>query len=136
MKRTILYLLLTLFTIPIMAQTSRTRTFNQRLFDAKVEQIAQSLNLSQEKKSRFIPIYREYSEEMIKVWNETMASSKDEMEQVKHNIRRQERSQAVRLKYTDRFATVLTASEIQQFYKVENEIQRRLKARRNRSNHH
>ncbi len=127
----ILYLLLAVIALPVLAQTDKTRHFNQRLFDAKVEQIARSLNMSEEKKERFAPIYKEYSEEMIKTWNELVSHSDDEMEQMKFSLRRQEQSQAIRLKYTDRFATVLSADEIRKFYQVENEIQKRLKARRN-----
>ncbi len=125
-----LYLLLTLFALPAMAQKEHARQFSQRLFDAKVAQIARSLNMSEEKKERFAPIYKEYSEEMIKMWNELVSHSDDEIEQMKFSLRRQEQSQAIRLKYTDRFATVLTADEIRKFYKVENEIQKRLKTRR------
>jgi len=138
MKRIIIYILMAIITIPAMAQSNRNRSFNQRLFNAKVEQIAKSLNLSEERKERFIPIYKAYSEEMIKVWNELGANSKDGMEQMKSNMtdqrmkERQKRSYAVRMKYTERFATVLTPAEIRKFYQVENEIQRRLKERRYR----
>ncbi len=125
-----------IFTIPMMAQKSNKREFSQRLFDAKVEQIAKSLDMTKEKKARFIPIYKEYSEEMIQAWNELVSTSGDEMEQLKFSMRRQERSQAIRLKYTDRFATVLTPAEIRKFFKVENEIQRRLKERKNRGSRH
>jgi len=134
MKKLLFYILMTLLWVPAMAQHSNTRQFNQRLFDAKVAQIVKSLNMTDEKKAQFVPIYKDYSEEMIKVWNELESSSGDEMEQLKRDMLRQERSQAIRLKYTDRFAKVLTAQEISKFYKVENEIQRRLKERRNQRN--
>ncbi len=131
MKKLIIYMLMVMAWIPAIAQQNNKRMFNQRLFDAKVAQIAKSLNMTDEKKAQFTPIYKAYSEEMINAWNELSASADDEMEQMKQGMRRQERSQAIRLKYTDRFAKVLTPQEIRKFYKVENEIQRRLKERRN-----
>lgn len=132
-KSLLFVLLLFVGSLATAAQSSRTRSFSQRLFDAKVAEISHCLNMSKEKEKKFVPIYREYSEEMIRAWNELVTNSTDETEQLKQSVRRQERSQAIRLKYTDRFATVLSAAEIQKLYKVENEIQRRLRERKNRA---
>lgn len=132
-KSLLCILLLLLGSLTAVAQSSRTRSFSQRLFDAKVAEISQCLNMSKEKEKKFVPIYREYSEEMIRAWNELVINSTDETEQLKQSVRRQERSQAIRLKYTDRFASVLSAAEIRKLYKVENEIQRRLRARKDRA---
>ncbi len=131
MKRLIIYILTAILCTPAMAQQNSKRMFNKRLFEAKVAQIAKTLNMTEEKKAQFMPIYKEYSEEMINTWNELSETSGNEIEQMKLGMKRQERSQAIRLKYTDRFAEVLTPQEIRKFYKVENEIQRRLKERRN-----
>lgn len=132
LKRIALHLIMLCCIMTCAAQNSRTRTFNQRLFDAKVAEISKCLNMSDETRKKFVPIYREYSEEMIQAWNELVTTSTDETEQLKFSMRRQERSQAIRIKYTDRFATVLTPADIRRFYKVENEIQRRIRARKER----
>lgn len=135
-KSLLFVLLLFVGSLATAAQSTRTRSFSQRLFDAKVAEISQCLNMSKAKEKKFVPIYREYSEEMIRAWNELVTNSADETEQLKQSVRRQERSQAIRLKYTDRFATVLSAAEIRKLYKVENEIQRRLRARKNQARQH
>lgn len=132
LKRIALYLIMLCCIMTCAAQNSRTRAFNQRLFDAKVAEISKCLNMSDETRKRFVPIYREYSEEMIQAWNELVTTSSDETEQLKFSMRRQERSQAIRIKYTDRFATILTPADIRRLYKVENEIQRRIRARKER----
>lgn len=130
MKHILFPIFFFLMALPIMGQTSKTRSFSQRLFNAKVEHIAKALNMSDKKKAAFLPIYKSYSEEMIKLWNELVSNSKDEMEQLKFSMRRQEKSQAIRLKYTDLFAKVLSAEEIRKFYQVENNIQQRLKEKK------
>ncbi len=130
-KNLIIILLLVLSALPVLAQgRGAARSFNERLFDAKVEQIAQTLHMSEDKKARFVPIYREYSMEMIAAWNSLQAARGTDTDQARFEASRREKSLAIRQKYVSRFATVLTQDEIRLFFKVENEIQRRLKQRK------
>lgn len=126
-------MMLALATLTASGQTAKERKFDQRLFDAKVAQIAQKLGMSDDKRQSFTPIYKEYSEQMIKTWNKLAPSSDDKMARLKAGIRRQEQSQAIRLKYVDRFAKVLTPDEIGKLYKTEGDIQHQLKNRKMRS---
>lgn len=125
-----------LLALPANAQGDKTRTFSQRLFDAKVAQIEKSLNLSDEEVARFIPIYREYTEEMIRVWNELVAAFSGDTDSPAFRSLRRERSLQIRQEYTEKFAEILSDAEIKLFFKVENEIQRRLRARKEQALKH
>ncbi len=129
-------MLLCLITLTITAQYRGT--FNERLFNAKVDEITYRLRLSDKQVEQFRPIYKEYNKDMIAAWgNLEKTVTQDEEQatttastQVKQRLERQRRAQDVRIRYTDKFATVLTPNQLERFFKVENDIQRRLRDRK------
>lgn len=137
MKRLVIALLLIACVMPVVAQGQRRayrnggkQEFSERFFEAKVNTVVSAMQLSDEKKDAFVPIYRDYSVEIIEAWNELEPQTGDDAEQLKAEMLRQEKTQAIRVKYTDRFLKVFTPGEVRKFFKIENEIQRRVKARK------
>lgn len=134
MKQIVLSILFCLMAINVVAQ--KHRTFNERLFNAKVAEITYLLNLSDKQVADFRPIYMQYNKDMIAAWGteENMKGSPKTSEEaaalVKHRMARQQRAQEIRMNYTDKFAKVLSANQLQKFYKVENGIQKRLRERK------
>lgn len=133
MRRILFALLACLVAVSGAAQ--RHGAFSERLFNAKVREIAYRLTLSDEQVGKFRPIYEQYNKDMIAAWGEDEAStpaktSAEAAERVKLRMARQQRAQSIRIAYTDRFATVLTPEQLQKFYRVESDIQRRLRQRK------
>lgn len=137
MKRFTLAILLCLASVAAMAQST---TFNQRLFDAKMAEMAYRLKLTDKQTADFRPVYEQYNKDMIAAWGEHCTQSKTKPQtsteasaQIKKRMERQKRAQEVRIRYTDRFAAILNAEQMQQFFKVENGIQKRLHERKARA---
>ena len=134
MKQVVLSILFCLMAISGMAQ--KHGSFNERLFNAKVAEITYQLHLTDKQVSDFRPIYMQYNKDMIAAWGteENMAepakTSEEAAALVKHRMARQQRAQEIRMNYTDKFAKVLSANQLQKFYKVENGIQKRLRERK------
>lgn len=133
MKRFTLAILLCLASVAAMAQ--HATTFNQRLFDAKMAEMAYRLKLTDKQVADFRPVYEQYNKDMIAAWGVPRTqpqpkTSSDASAQIKKRMERQQRAQEVRIRYTDRFATILNAEQMQQFFKVENGIQKRLHERK------
>ena len=115
--------------------THRTDTINERLFEAKVRELVYQLKITDEQKVRFVPIYRRFQEEMIAAWGERQRPTRPETPQEaaalqKRRMERQQRAQAIRIRYVDELATVLDAQQMNRFFDVESQIQKQLKARR------
>lgn len=134
MKRFAFAILLCLASVAAMAQST---TFNQRLFDAKMAEMAYRLKLTDKQTADFRPVYEQYNKDMIAAWGEPCTQSKTKPQtsneasaQIKRRMERQKRAQEVRIRYTDRFAAILNAEQMQQFFKVENGIQKRLRERK------
>lgn len=134
MKRFAFAILLCLASVAAMAQST---TFNQRLFDAKMAEMAYRLKLTDKQTADFRPVYEQYNKDMIAAWGEPCIQSKTKPQtsneasaQIKKRMERQKRAQEVRIRYTDRFAAILNAEQMQQFFKVENGIQKRLRERK------
>ena len=135
MPKKILTLTLLLFALSATAQKHRADTLNERLFEAKVREMVYRLNITDDQKPKFVPIYRRYSEEMIAAWGDHQPPSRPTTPQEAANIEkrrmeRQQRAQAIRIKYVDEFATVLNARQLSRFFEVESDIQKKLQARR------
>ncbi len=132
-SKTIITAIIILLAIPAMAQGN----FNDRLFDAKVCEITNRLNLSAEQVKQFRPVYEKYNKAMISAWGnkekpQKAATSEEVSAQLKQRMERQQRAQEIRIEYADKFAKVLTPEQLQKFYKVENSIQNKLRARKNK----
>ena len=136
MRKIILFMVLLLSTMTISAQTHhRADTLNQRFFEAKVREMVYCLNITDEQKPAFVSIYRRYTEEMIAAWGEHQRPSRPENSEEaaamqKRRMERQQRAQAIRIRYVDEFAKVLNASQLNRFFDVENDIQKKLQSRR------
>ena len=133
MRHTLLALLACLVAVSGAAQ--RHGSFSERLFNAKVGEIAYRLTLTDEQVAKFRPIYEQYNKDMIAAWGDdevdaAAKTSAEAAERVKQRMERQQRAQSIRIAYTDRFATVLTPGQLQRFYRVESDIQRRLRQRK------
>lgn len=64
MKQTIITLLLLIAATVANAQNSDEPNFSKRLFEAKLAEVSLRLNLTDEQKSKFAPIYEQYCNEM------------------------------------------------------------------------
>lgn len=149
MKQMILTMLLVLSALTATAQDKKGNEMNERFFEAKVSELAYRLNMSDEQKAKFIPIYRRYSEEMRatmgdrhmrpksddkakdeKAQRRQQLTDQEKLERTKKRMERQQQAQAIRLKYVDEFSKVLNASQVSKFYEEEGKIQKKLMHRR------
>lgn len=140
MKTFIIGLCLTLCATLSIAQ-QKGKQLNERLFEAKLNEMAFQLQMNEEQKNAFEPIYKHFCEDMLAAWNEKtitkQAQTQQEVvEQQKLHIERQQRVQAIRLRYIDEFATVLNANQLQRIYIIENQIQHKIKAHREHRKQH
>ena len=130
--RLLLFILSLLLAIPMAAQRPHNGNVQARFFEAKASEMCAKLLLSPEQKEKFLPIYKAYDEEMRAVWTKYRVGKNctDSMERTKMRLTRQAKSQELRLKYVDKFSKVLTAKQVEKFYKTENDIQQRAKHRK------
>ena len=138
MKKVLLSMLLFVVSTAAMAQSPKGKEVNERLFDARVSELVYRLKMTDEQKTRFVPIYRRYSEEMVAAWGDhrksaTPTTSEEAAELAKRRMERQQRAQAIRIKYIDEFAKVLDTRQVRILYAVESQIQQKLKARMSRA---
>ena len=125
--------LLVMLTVTASAQDSVR--INERYFQAKVCELALRLEMTDGQKSRFVPIYRRYSEEMravasIKRRPSGPLTDEERLELTKRKIQRQQQAQTIRMRYVDEFSSVLSAVQVSRFFEVEGEIQKKLMQRR------
>lgn len=138
MKKIFIIMIVALISITGMAQSSNNGSLNERLYKAKVRELAYRLHITPEQQKKFEPIYRDYCEEMTDLWNDRKrpikpSSSSDAAAIAKRKMEMQQRAQGIRMKYIDRFATVLNANQVNRFYEVESIIQKKLKQRRDQA---
>ena len=122
----------------VIASAQDAQKINERYFQAKVSELALRLEMTDSQKSKFIPIYRRYSEEMratvgVKQRPTKALTDKERLELTKRKMQRQQQAQTIRLRYVDEFTTVLSASQVSRFFEVESEIQKKLMQRRQQS---
>lgn len=131
MKRMLIPILLCLVSLPAICQ-EKAEDVNNRFFDAKIREFVYRLELTDNQRDAFIPIYKRYSDEMRAAVGERQqerekaATSEEAAARAKEHIERQQRAQSIRLKYVDEFAAVLNPSQLGRLFEVENQIQRKL----------
>ncbi len=139
MKQTFFTMLLFLTAITATAQEQKSNEINEKYFNAKVSELVYRLDISDEQKTKFIPIYRKYNDEMRSIMGPRMKkklkdgnklTDEEKLARTKQRMERQQQAQAIRLKYIDEFSTVLSAQQVNKFYEVENKIQKKLMDRR------
>lgn len=122
----------------IIASAQDVQKINERYFQAKVSELALRLEMTDSQRTKFVPVYRRYSEEMrqtVGVRQQPSKSLTDEerLELTRRKMQRQQQAQAIRIKYIDEFSKFLSASQVSRFFEVESEIQKKLMERRNRT---
>ena len=134
MKKMMIWMTMALVCLTAMAGEG-DRSLNERFYQAKFKEMVYRLHITAEQQKKFEPIYRSYCEEMTALWNErtkpikpSTSSSAAAVE--KRKMEMQQRAQGIRMKYIDKFATVLNASQVERFYEVESIIQKKLKERK------
>ena len=147
MRQVLITMLLFVAAMTAGAQNDKAAAINEKFFQAKVSEVAQRLEMTDEQRAKFEPVYRRYNNEMRALWGRRPKRHRSEdgqrepltdeqkLQLTKHRMERQQQAQAIRLKYIDEFATVLTAQQVSRFYEVEGQIQRKLMNRR-RHHHH
>ena len=139
MKKLIIIFILMPLAICTMAQVSGNKaTLNERYYQAKVRELVYRLNITPKQQKKFEPMYRRYCEEMTALWAERKkplppSNSPAAAEIEKRKMEMQQRAQGIRMKYIDKFATVLNAQQVEKFYEVESAIQQKLKERKDRA---
>ena len=139
MKRIVFTLGIAMMAIAAYGQDNNEKPVNDRFLDAKIREYVYQLELSDEQKAQFVPIYKRYSEEMHSNMQrhgknaksgEKELTSEDAVKIVKGRIERQQKAQAVRLKYVDEFATVLEPKQLLKLFEIENGIQQKVMMRK------
>lgn len=160
MKQMILALMLIISTLSASAQTTKNDSIHEKFFNAKVRELVYRLNITDEQKAKFVPIYRQYNEEMRSLWNEARmkkagkkggnkdaktGDQKDAKQQrpqpksltsaevaaaKKKKIEMQQKAQNIQMKYLDQFAKVLDGHQLNRFFDVEKKIQKKIMERK------
>ena len=135
MKKITIVILLVLMSLSGAASDADNGTLNERFYQAKLRELVYRLHISNDQLKKFEPIYRAYCEEMTALWAERKrpqkpSTSTDAAAMSKRKMEMQQRAQGIRMKYIDKFATVLNAGQIERFYEVESTIQEKLKQRK------
>ena len=139
MKKIVIILLLAMVGLQATAQgQGNNSSLNERFYQAKLKEIVYRLHITDQQKKKFEPMYRSYCEEMRALWNERSrpikpSTSTDAAEMAKRKMEMQQRAQGIRMKYIDKFATVLNVRQVDRFFEVESAIQQKLKERRNKA---
>ena len=68
MKQMILTMVLLLSILSVSAQNTKNDSIQEKFFNAKVRELVYRLNITDEQKAKFVPIYRRYNEEMRTLW--------------------------------------------------------------------
>lgn len=130
-------ILMTLVVVSITAMASENSdgSLNERFYKAKLSELVYRLHITATQQKKFEPMYCNYCKEMTALWaerkkplNPGTASKAASIE--KRRMEMQQRAQGIRMKYIDKFATVLNDSQVERFFKVESEIQKKLKERK------
>ena len=132
---TFIFLLMFVPMMTLAQEQASNASLNERFYKAKLREMVYRLNITSDQMKRFEPIYRSYCEEMTDLWAERKkplspnTSSKAAAIE-KRRIEMQQRAQGIRMKYIDKFATVLNARQVERFYDEESAIQKKLKERK------
>lgn len=137
-KRIWMIILLALVSVTATARDDKGSSLNERLYKAKVRELVYRLHITSEQQKKFEPIYRSYCEEMTALWADRKrpikpSTSTNAAAMAKRKMEMQQRAQGIRMKYIDKLATVLNASQVGRFFEVESIIQKKLKERRDQA---
>jgi hypothetical protein len=145
-------MLLAIVAMTATAQDKKGDEIHEKFFDARVRELVYRLDMTDDQKAKFTPIYKRYCEEMRGLMCPAMKHKKDmkgmkemkekqkgerkqltdeeKLARIKKRMERQQQAQAIRLKYLDEFATVLSAHQVNKFFDVEGKMQKKLMERK------
>jgi Spy/CpxP family protein refolding chaperone len=140
-------MLLAIVALTATAQDKKAGEINEKYFDARVSELVYRLDMSDDQKAKFTPIYKRYCEEMRALMGPIMKHKKEMKElkekgekkqlteeeklaRTKKRMECQQKAQTIQLKYVDEFATILSAEQVNKFFQVEHNIQKKLKDRK------
>ncbi len=138
MKKLAILSVLFFSVLTLRAQTLDSVSVNDRFFEMKVREMVYRLEITDSQKTEFVAVYKRFTDEMRSVFGERRQPQKPQTAQEaaeieKMHIMRQQRAQAVRLKYVDELSKVLNANQLHKFFEVESDIQRKLRERREKA---
>lgn len=124
-----------LMLVSMTASAQNVQKLNERYFQAKVREMTMRLGMTHEQKAKFVPLYRQYNEEMRAIVGTRQKPRKpmsddERLAMMKRKMERQQQAQSIRMRYVDKFAKILTSEQVARFFEVENEIQQKLMLRR------
>lgn len=142
MIKKIIFLVFTLLlsTVSIEAKQDNQRSKEERMeqfFNARVKKMKQELMLSDEQTKQFIPVYKAYLEEMRKDFKgkkrqhdemSKVTSNEEACKVLTENIDGKIRVLNVQKEYIPKFSKVLNTQQLMKLLKVENDIQRKIRA--------
>ena len=149
MKKLVSFLLLTLLFTAAFGQRGQggpqRREAMERIHAAKMAYITDRLNLSSEQSASFIPLYKEYEDEMrytrksfmqkYKGMDIDAADDATAMQYVDDNLDFQQKAIEIKRKYNDKFLKVISPQQITELHTAEREfkqlLMKRLQERRN-----
>ena len=111
------------------AQSTRTDSIREKIFDGKVNEIVTRLKLTDQQKTAFVPLYKSYNEDMQAAMKKTKkpaskpTTSAEVAELIKSHLESQKKAIDVREKYIDKLSHVLNPDQLSKFLRVENRIQ-------------
>lgn len=130
------------------AQAQEKTEVNEKFFEAQIREYVYQLELSDEQKAAFIPVFKRYSEALKATFTKPAAPAAEKAvgekpakgerphltkeqaaARLKARIERQQKAQAVRLQFVDEFAEVLEPRQLMRIFEVEKDIQHKVKAR-------
>ena len=140
MKQLMMTLLMALVTLTASAQEKNDKALNEKFFNARLGEMVYVLDLNDEQQKKFAPVYRRYCNEMRTVMGKPRRPEKAEkgkqptdeerLARTKQRMERQQKAQALRIRYVDEFAAFLTADQVERFFKAEEKIHHKLMDRK------
>lgn len=140
MKKYFIFIAMLLVSFTMTAQNPKGEDAKEKFFQAKVREMVYRLNITDEQKPEFVKVYRSYSAAMRKAFGEGKPAARPQKPQTKEeavkmekeNVARQQRVQEVKLTYIDELAKVLDAEQLGRFFKVEAQIQNKLRMKQSK----
>ncbi|MBQ3636221.1 MAG: hypothetical protein II951_11490 [Bacteroidales bacterium] len=134
--RTIVLFFALIVSLASMAQKTHRDSLNARFFEVKAKEMTKKLRLADDQKDKFLAVYRSYNDEMGAAWADNMKLVRDTTDKsaatrAKNALLMQQKALAIRINYVDKFAAVLSDSQLNHFYIFENQMQRDVLDRRN-----
>ncbi len=77
MKQIVFSVMLMFVALTATAQDKKGEALNEKYFDAKVSELVYRLDMTDEQKAKFVPIYRQYNEEMHSIMGPRMKKKGD-----------------------------------------------------------